>query len=195
MTRGIKGISISDIMYGLVNKAVEEMVKRGFGPEAWEQVKAKANVEEAVFISNEPYPDELTFRLVHAASEVTGIKPDDILFSFGEHWITHTSRHGYGALMDAGGKSLPEFLINLPHFHTRIAMIFPKLRPPEFKADNVKPNSLELHYFSERSGLTPFVHGLLSGLGKKFDKKLTSHLQQSKSLGADHDIFLVEWAD
>ena len=130
MTRGIKGISISDIMYGLVNKAVEEMVKRGFGPEAWEQVKAKANVEEAVFISNEPYPDELTFRLVHAASEVTGIKPDDILFSFGEHWITHTSRHGYGALMDAGGKTLPEFLINLPHFHTRIALIFPKLRPP-----------------------------------------------------------------
>lgn len=180
-------------MYGLVNKAIEEMVRRGFGDDAWERVKARAGVDVELFISNQPYDDQITYNLVGAASELTGIPAERLLFNFGEHWILHTSRAGYGALMDAAGKTLPEFLENLPNFHTRIAMIFPHLEPPRFAVSDRTATSLKLHYHTHRSGLIPFVEGLLSGLGKKFQTPVRSTLLESKAAGAPHDVFLVEW--
>lgn len=180
-------------MYGLVNKAVQEMVIHRHGQSVWEDVKSRAGVEEELFLSSEPYPDEVTYRLVQAASEITGTPAHAILFAFGEHWVLHTARQGYGALLDAGGESLPEFLANLPNFHTRIAMIFPRLNPPRFQVTALSAHSLHLHYFTHRPGLAPFVEGLLSGLGRKFGTPVTSRLIESKSEGADHDVFLVEW--
>ena len=59
-------------MYGLVNKAVEELVVSNFGEDKWELIKSKAGVDVDVFISNESYPDSMTYDLVGAASEVLG---------------------------------------------------------------------------------------------------------------------------
>ena len=50
-------------MYGMVNKAVEDMVCRNYGAPAWERIKEQAGVDIEVFLSNEPYADEVTFRL------------------------------------------------------------------------------------------------------------------------------------
>lgn len=180
-------------MYGLVNKAVQEMVTNHYGEATWEKVREKAGVEEELFLSSEAYPDEVTYRLVSAASELTEVPAGQILFAFGEHWVLHTARQGYGSLMDAAGKSLAEFVRNLPNFHTRIAMIFPKLSPPRFEISDETPGSLHLHYFTHRPGLTEFVRGLLSGLGRKFGTPVRTTLMRSKAEGADHDVFLVEW--
>lgn len=180
-------------MYGLVNKAVQEMVTQHYGESMWEKVREKAGVEDEIFLSSEAYPDEVTYRLVGAASALVGEPADRILFAFGEHWVLHTARHGYGSLMDAAGKSLPEFIRNLPNFHTRIAMIFPKLSPPRFEVTDETAGSLRLHYYTHRPGLTEFVRGLLSGLGRKFGTRVRTTSIESKVSGADHDVFLVEW--
>lgn len=180
-------------MYGMVNKAVEEMVCRHHGEAVWERIKAKAGVDVDVFISNDPYPDEITYRLVVAASEIIGVPADRILEAFGEHWVLHTARDGYGGLMQAAGRSLPEFLKNLNNLHTRVVMIFPKLRPPRFECTEVTGNSLRLHHFTERPGLAPFVVGLVQGLGKMFGTPATVRLVASRTEGADHDEFTVEW--
>ena len=42
-------------MYGMVNKAIEEMVTRHHGESTWAQIKAKAGVDVEVFMSNEGY--------------------------------------------------------------------------------------------------------------------------------------------
>ena len=180
-------------MYGMVNKAVEDMVCMHHGEAVWEQIKAKAGVEADVFFGNEPYPDEITYRLVAAGSEVLKLPPEQILEAFGEHWVLHTAQDGYGGLMRAAGKSVPEFLANLPNFHTRVSMIFPKLQPPRFKTSEITARSLKLHYVTHRPGLTPFVVGLLQGLGKMFKTPLKVRLAEAKAQGADHDVFLVEW--
>ena len=57
-------------MYGMVNKAIEQMVVMHHGEEVWEQIKEKAGTSIEVFISNESYQDELTYALVAAASEL-----------------------------------------------------------------------------------------------------------------------------
>ena len=113
--------------------------------------------------------------------------------TFGEHWIVSTARDGYGDLMDAAGKTLPEFLQNLPNFHSRVVLIFPHLQPPKFVCTDVQSESLTLHYYSHRAGLTAMVLGMMRGLGKMFDTPVSAELVVSKANGADHDEFLVRW--
>ena len=181
-------------MYGVVNKAVEDLVVSTHGAEKWEAIKTKAGVDVSVFISNEPYPDDVTYELVGAACDVLGASSRDILIAFGEHWVLKTGLGHYGALMRSGGNSLSEFLVNLPHFHTRIQLIYPKLEPPSFECSDVQAHSLRLHYFTLRPGLTDFVVGLVQGLGKLYDTPATAALVESKAAGADHDVFEVKWA-
>jgi hypothetical protein len=180
-------------MYGMVNKAIEEMVCTLHGEEMWERIKEHAGVDVDVFITNEGYPDDITYKLVGAASELTGTPAGQILEAFGEHWVLKTAREGYGELMDAGGKDLREFLMNLPNFHTRVVMIYPKLQPPAFEISNENERSLQLHYRTHRAGLSQFVVGLLRGLGKMFNTPVKVSLLHSREQGADHDVFLVEW--
>ncbi len=181
-------------MYGMVNKAIEDLVLTGFSREQWNAIKEKAGVEDDIFLSNERYPDSMTYDLVAAASEVLGLEAKKVLVAFGEHWILVTAKHGYGSMLEASGRTLPEFLINLPSFHTRVAMIFPDLQPPRFSCTDVTENSLVLHYDSHRPGLTDFVIGLLQGLGKMFNSPTEVEVVRRKSEGAEHDEFLVRWA-
>jgi len=163
------------------------------GESVWEQIKIKAGVDVDVFMSNESYSDDVTYNLVGAASEVLKVPAEQILISFGEHWVLHTAAEGYGGLMKAAGKTLPDFMRNLPNFHSRVTMIFPKLQPPHFKCTDITDRSLRLHYFSHRKGLAPFVVGLMQGLGKHFKTPVTVRQTAAKELGLDHDEFQIDW--
>lgn len=180
-------------MYGIVNKAIRDLIVSDFGTEAWDAVKDRAGVDLEFFVSNEPYPDDISYRLVGAASEVLSMPAHDILVRFGEHWVLKTGAESYGALLKSGGASLREFLLNLPDFHARVALLYPQLQPPEFTCTDVTETSLRLHYFTQRPGLTDFVDGLLQGLGKLYDTPVSIELTASRADGADHDIFDVSW--
>ncbi len=180
-------------MYGMVNKAVEEMVCMHHGEAVWEEIKTRAGVDVDVFLSNESYSDDVTYNLVGAASQVLNVPADAILRSFGEHWVLHTAQEGYGGLMHAAGRTLPEFLRNLPNFHARVSMIFPKLQPPRFQCTDVTETSLKLHYYSHREGLSQFVIGLMQGLGKMFGTPVSIRQLSGREPGGDHEVFEVNW--
>ena len=181
-------------MYGMVNKAVQGLVCEQFGEEAWERIKARAGVDVEVFISNEGYPDELTYRLVAAASEELQLPAEAVLHAFGEYWVLDTAQRGYGELMKAGGRNLVDFLVNLPSFHSRVSLLFPNLIPPRFEYSHRGDDRITVHYFSHRPGLAPFVVGLLRGLGKMFGTPVEVTQTRHKDGGADHDEFLVCWS-
>ena len=60
-------------MYGMVNKALQNMVVEAHGEQIWEQIRTRAGVDIEVFVSNQGYPDEITYQLAGAASEVLKI--------------------------------------------------------------------------------------------------------------------------
>jgi hypothetical protein len=180
-------------MYGLVNKAIQDMVCSRFGKKTWEEIKQKAEVDVEVFISMEGYPDDLTHRLVKAASFVLNLSPSEIMQAFGEFWVKYTSEEGYGEMMDMSGDTLPEFLENLDNLHARVGISFPKLQPPSFECSDIEENSLCLHYYSSREGLTPMIVGLVKGLGTRFDTEVDITQTQSRDNGAEHDEFLVKY--
>ena len=179
-------------MYGLVNKGIQDMVCSRFGEETWQEIKQKAEVEIDVFLSMEGYPDDVTHRLVKAASVVLNLSPSEIMQAFGEFWVQYTSEEGYGEMMEMSGDTLPEFLENLDNLHTRVGISFPQFQPPSFECNHVEEDSLRLHYHSHREGLAPMVLGLVKGLGTRFDTEVEIMQTQSKSDGAEHDEFLVK---
>lgn len=180
-------------MYGIVNKAIQDMIISGHGEETWEAVKKCSGVDEDFFVSNEPYDDIVTYKLAGAASEVLDIPVSQVLNSFGRYWIIKTGKEKYGSLMEAGGSNLKEFLVNLPSFHNRIMLAFPNLNPPEFKVSDIENSSVKIHYFSSRQGLHEFVKGLLLGLGEMYSVAAEVVHIQSKEAGYDHDTFTVSW--
>jgi len=178
-------------MYGLVNKAIQDMVCSRFGEETWKEIKQKAEVNVDVFISMEGYRDDITHKLVKAASVVLGLSPTEIMQAFGEFWVQYTAQEGYGEMMDMSGDTLPEFLENLDNLHARVGVSFPKLQPPSFECTDMEEDSLNLHYRSSREGLTPMIVGLVKGLGTRFDTEVHVTQTQSRDEGAEHDEFLV----
>lgn len=180
-------------MYGLVNKAVQDLIVTQFGDDKWEEIKKKADIGVESFISMNPYPDEVTYNLIRAASEVLGLPPDEILEAFGEYWTVYTAREGYGEMLKLAGGSFVEFLQNLDNLHARVGLIFPKLKPPKFHCTDVTEESLRLHYRSERAGLAPMIIGLVKGLGKLFDTEVNVSLDKGRTNGHDHDEFLIQF--
>lgn len=180
-------------MYGIVNKAIEDLVKANFGEEKWEAVKERSGIDVDFFISNEPYDDSLTYQLAGAVSVEMNMPVSQVLEAFGEWWVLKTGKEKYGGLMEAGGHTLKEFLVNLPAFHNRIMLIYPKLTPPEFQISHIEDTSVQVHYYSKRVGLQEFVRGLLTGLGKMYNEPVHLELIQSRDDGSDHEIFKVNW--
>ena len=57
-------------MYGLVNRALQQLAVATKGEAAWDEIRRRAGVEDEVFMRMDAYPDEITYNLVGAASEV-----------------------------------------------------------------------------------------------------------------------------
>jgi|TARA_R110000868_G_scaffold30515_10_gene112767 hypothetical protein len=180
-------------MYGIVNKAIEELVVANFGEDKWDAIKLRSGIDIDYFISSEPYDDAITFQLAIAVSQEMDMTLSAVLVAFGEWWVLKTTKEKYGGLMEAGGDNLKQFLINLPLFHNRVMLIYPKLTPPEFKVTNVTENSINLHYLSKREGLQDFVRGLIQGLGIMYSTPVTINLIQTRDEGSSHEVFNIIW--
>lgn len=179
-------------MYGMVNNAIRDLVLENHGEETWTRIHTAAEAPES-FDKMEPYADAITYRLVEAASVELGAPAESIMFAFGEYWVLETAEKGYGALLRLWGSTFVDFVRNLNALHERVAETFPKLKPPSFHVEHVGPTRMRVHYQSDRPGLMPFVQGLFSGLGKRFDTEVAVTVESSRDAGAKDDIFLVDY--
>lgn len=180
-------------MYGLVNKAMQDLVTADHGPEVWDAIRREAGVDVEVFIGMTPYDDAVTYRLVEAAGRVLDVSVPELLRAFGRYWVQFTAGQGYGQLLDMAGRDLPSFLNQLDAMHVRVGMTYRELRPPSFRCEPAEGGDLLLHYWSERPGFGPMVIGLLEGLGERFETPLVATIEARREDGADHDVFRIRY--
>ena len=180
-------------MYGIVNKAIENLVIENFGELKWNIIKESSGIDVEFFMSNESYDDDITYKFAEAVSTEMNISLSDVFITFGEYWVLKTGKEKYGSLMEAGGSNLKDFLKNLPTFHNRIMLLYPKLTPPEFKVSHEEERSIYLHYFSKREGLKDFVRGLIQGLGILYNTNVLIDLIEDRDKGDHHEIFKISW--
>ncbi len=158
-------------MYGLVNRAVKELIVSRAGVEAWQMVCNTAGVHIDDFAAMESYDDDITYRLVGAASQVLDTPAEEILEGFGRYWILYTGAEGWGPILDSQGSSVAEVIGNLNDMHVRIQATMPSLVMPRFQVTRTDDAAIRFEYHSERDGLAPMVLGLMKGLAERCDER------------------------
>ena len=172
-------------MYGLVNKAIEDLVISSAGKEAWDKIKERAGLQELQMLDSSHYDDEITYSLVHAAAEILEQSAENILFAFGKHWVMYTDKNGWNNLFGATGDDLVSFLRGLDDMHARVNAAMPEGCMPEFTLID-KDGYFQFEYRSEREGLAPMVCGILVGLTEHFEEHWKiEHVDQKSQCGID----------
>lgn len=167
-------------MYGLINKALKSMILERFGEQQWLAIKQAAGVDEDSFVTMRSYDDQVTYQLAGAASEVLEAPVEACLEMFGQYWIEEVATKSYGSILDIMGDNVEDFLASIDSLHDRISTTFINYVPPSFSVAPAPDDHLTVTYVSQRVGLTPFVVGLLSGIGNRFDKSIDIVKQTTK---------------
>jgi hypothetical protein len=147
-----------------------DMVVEGYGQAAWASILDSAGLDDSVLIGAQPYPDEITFRLISAVAAKAGLTVDETLRSFGQYWIKAADAGPYANVMNILGGSLLESLENLDRMHASIQIAMPEARLPYFAVLEHDESRIKIAYHSTRQGLESFVTGLFEGLLNRFDK-------------------------
>jgi len=161
-----------DAVYGLVNRAMKEMVTEQFGNEAWIKI-----IDRDESIPNEfgifaQYDDFITANIVGNICEDQKINAEDFLVDFGRYWVKYAKKSDYKGILEVFASS-PTFLIkSLDSLHTRLTMLFENLSPPSFSTEEPRPGLILVNYSSDRNlPLEYFVKGLLVGIFELFDQQ------------------------
>lgn len=178
-------------MYGLVNRAIEQLVVSLKGEDAWRRVCQAAQWSDEGFVAMQTYDDAVTYRLVGAVSQELGLPPDAVLKAFGEYWILYTAEEGYGEMLSMCGSDLLSFLHGMNHMHARIEVTMPHIRPPHFHVEELNASELELIYESDREGLAPMVEGLITGLAKRFNQTIEIRQLERRQADSRQDRFHI----
>ena len=114
------------VMHGLIHVVFRDFVVDTFGTEAWQQILAKAGIEDAsTILEMKHYDDALTFAAVKIGAEVAGAPLDVALELFGKYFVDFAARSGFVKLLQSLGSNLHEFLGNLNILHHNVERDLP----------------------------------------------------------------------
>lgn len=178
-------------MYGMVNRALQNMIIDEAGDAGWGSVCRRAGMEPPVFVSMDTYDDAITYALVGAASTELERDAGELLHALGLYWIRVTAAESYESIFHMHGSSLRGFLENLDQMHARLSLHFPEMRAPSFEVEDAE-HGMHVRYWSDRPGLAPFVKGLLAGLCERFGEPYAVRHVGGRDDGRDHELFHLE---
>jgi hypothetical protein len=181
-------------MYGLLNQSVQAYVVSRHGDTMWTRLSEEVCPGDPPFLALDLYPDGVTYGLVAALAAATGEPAEAILTDVGAFFTGYFATRGYDDLMRATGGSFAQFVRNIDLLHAQISIMFPRVQVPSFRVTEESGTSLRLHYYSSRDGLAPMVTGMLQGVAERFGQNLHMRHDVSRSSGADHDEFFLEFS-
>ena len=66
-------------MYGMIHKAIRDMVSTVHGEDAWRQVLSESGAGDSDFLSLHSYDDQIAYNLVGACSSILGTSAEACL--------------------------------------------------------------------------------------------------------------------
>lgn len=157
-------------MYGMIHRGLRQMLTETQGQEAWDEIEASVGTGPEHLISANCYDDRLTIGMIEHVAAQMGQSFNELLQNFGRYWIQFAASGPYGTMMNFTGRDLPDFIRNLDRMHRALQDVMPSAQMPSFRVADETDQRLLVEYHSTRSGLEPFVTGLLEGLLLRFDK-------------------------
>jgi hypothetical protein len=142
------------------------------GHEAWDEVARRCRLNDQHLITAEYFDDAVTFDVIAALADRMGVDVDAALEAFGRHWISYAGASAFARVMTMAGGDIETFIENLDRMHASIKSTMPLARMPHFALVESTPERLEVLYDSERTGLGPFVRGILAAVAERFGERM-----------------------
>lgn len=167
-------------MYGHIHIILKDLINESFSSEKWAEILERSGFEEEQILKPVQHPDEVSFKLLRATCEVTGLDLEEALEAFGRHFVGFTLQSGYVRLFKALGNSFPAFLANVNYLHNHLERQHPHALFPYIETVYEDgQNTMELHYLSTRSGMKKIVVGTVTELGRQMFDLEVSMVEQA----------------
>ena len=161
-------------MKGIVFNLLEELVRRDFGDDVWDDLLDAAHAG-GVYTSLGTYEDEELHRLVAAAAAALRKEPTDILRWYGRGALPMMAQK-YPHFFHAP-TSTRSFLLTLNHIiHPEVRKLYPGAETPEFAYPEAGAAALSMEYRSARR-LCALAEGFIMGAADHFGEDVA--LEQS----------------
>lgn len=184
------------VMPAALNQAIEQLVVAMQGDDGWRGAWMHAQHAADGLAALQAYDDDLTWRLVSTVCARTGLPAHAVLQGFGRYWLRFT---GSGVDQDGppltacSGDPLRDLLADLQvhAMHGHVETVFPSLRLPVLRVQDLGPGCFRLIHSSDRLGLAPMILGLVEGLALHFGQSVSVQQLQACSGLDDADEFIV----
>lgn len=176
-------------MKGVVFDILRDMVENNYGLEGWQEVLDKAG-SDGIYVSTKTYDDAELMALVRAASDITEIAINDLVFSFGEYMIPKF--HKRFPTFFENSPSFIKFLVSVDQIiHVEVRKLYPDAGLPTFDYSEESENTLTMVYKSPRK-LCQLAEGLISGSAKHFKQRYTIEHNPCMHTGDDHCVLKIK---
>jgi predicted hydrocarbon binding protein len=175
-------------MKGIIFNLLEEVVRKEYGDETWEDLLETAQVDGA-YTSLGNYPDEWMMRLVGAAANALNTPANEVTRWFGRKSLPLLAER-YPQFF-SGHKSARTFLLTLNDvIHTEVRKIYPGSEVPVFEYDSSSSEALLMGYRSRRK-LCALAHGFTEAAAAHFGEDLLFEQLECMHRGDERCLFRI----
>jgi predicted hydrocarbon binding protein len=180
-------------MHGIILSTIQKFVKDEYGAEAWQDVKAKADVDSGIYVPQQTYPDEEVYEIVYAAGEVTGLGGREVLVRYGRY-VVGPLAETYSVHVDNDWDAM-DLLANVQHFHADLRThSFSNYTPPSVETGWADDETVYITYDSYRQ-LCDIARGAIDGAADYYREDLEFVEDHCVFEGDDHCRFLITRAN
>lgn len=178
-------------MHGIIFKELKDFVIDQYDQATWNAIVDEAGVPSGLYVPVSEYPDEELLALVAAASELSGIPVDDLLYEFGR-FVFPDLASVYGVHVDDEWDAV-DLVANVEHYiHEALrAKQLSEFTPPGLQSKRVGEDRVLLAYSSDRE-LCDVAKGLLVGAGEFYDDPVAVREHRCMKDGAPRCEISVE---
>ncbi len=156
-------------MHGLINRSLENFLRRTYGDGHWSAVMEEI---DCGFDSFEPmyfYEDALTDRVLAVASARLDKRREDLLEDLGTFMVTHESSERVRRLLRfGGGVDYEDFLHSLDDLPGRARLAVPELELPELELMEHGSGEFTLKVTNKMAGFAHVFLGMLRALADDY---------------------------
>jgi len=175
-------------MKGVIFNILEEIVTEHHGPDMWDELLDRANVDGA-YTSLGSYADDEFFALAGHYCGLVGHDMATCLGHIGRAMLPHLA-----ALYPEAVEQYPDTLRMLyalnEVIHPEVTKLYPGAIVPVFRCHGVDSSHIVLEYDSPRR-LCSLAHGLMLGVGEKFDQPVSVEQSECLHSGDERCLFTV----
>jgi hypothetical protein len=176
-------------MHGLINRSIQSFVETTYGRPIWEKIAYAGGLDVSEFEAMLRYDDEVTLKLLDAASEVLERARGDLMEDIGTYLVSHPNTEAVRRLLRFGGVNFVDFLHSLDDLPDRVRLAVSELSFPKLELRAHGEDSFSLLCAAEIEGFGNLMMGVLRVMAD--DYGTLALLEHKGRIGANESLLIT----